>query len=909
MALWRREGHFVERVSTMGCGGSTARDAGGVGGSAGSLEAASKKGLESLLTFLRSGGSIPAAEELREIANDVSAARWLKAVHSGISVVWEPLITAVEQRISSKSDGSASWDSLTTVDLLKFLVEATGGNPAGVCEATTALLAAGHGLWQRQRRLSLAGAPKAAEAEAAFPSGPLCRLLGLLGVALCRSVAVEDPVGLSRRLTPWNNLRTAFGLDPTPHLCSLLDGSSKGLLVYCSMTSLGDARLKLDLSRERALWDAIAPWEGSPFGEEDCEARSCKLFPRFHGEAGEGHGPRKEFFALVGQQLLHGGGPGAGGGSASSVGAGAGGGGGLDVHVGSPAPLLPHVAASRQHWFDDNAKRTSESERLCRFSGWLLGQTLCNRAPLQVSSFPPLLFRCLLGVDSKGALPDASMALLEEFDGAAAANLRKVTSLKDADFAAMCELEELDAAVTSRERYIEVACRRLLLEGDMGGVRWQLGALVGGFRQALPPDVLAECAFSPLQLAEAVSGASDGGVDAPFQITDAFRIAKAAGEFEGAGPLLESLWRVLEAWPPREKRRFVRFVTGTERLPPAGSEVITIQSPMVDDDDYGGGGGAGGGRAGGGGGGASSHLLGMLPQAHTCDNVLELPNYWEALCAKAGESPTALAHDSKDAKRLIKELEAIVHERLSLAVNECDVYGLDETNDVGVRGGDGGMSRGTHAAQRAPASTRTRETSSPLIPALRGSAAAQPPPPPQPQHGATPRESPRVSAQSHAAAAALTSEEDDDDEMLESLLLGAGNAMQSSAASAKKQPPSSTTVTGAPRHPLGVRDANTGRSSGGGGVRGAPPTNDEDMMSEIATLGGVRDDVGADNVDDLITELGVSSHEASPVQRRSMQRPGALNLEADRTTGAPNVDSRMTASDIDLDLEIEALEL
>ena len=145
--------------------------------------------------------------------------------------------------------------------------------------------------------------------------------------------------------------------------------------------------------------------------------------------------------------------------------------------------------------------------------------------------------------------------------------------------------------------------------------------------------------------------------------------------------------------------------------------------------------------------------------------------------------------------------------------------------------------------------------------------------------------------------------------MLESLLLGAGNAMQSSAASAKKQPPSSTTVTGAPRHPLGVRDANTGRSSGGGGVRGAPPTNDEDMMSEIATLGGVRDDAGADNVDDLITELGVSSHEASPVQRRSMQRPGALNLEADRTTGAPNVDSRMTASDIDLDLEIEALEL
>ena len=24
-------------------------------------------------------------------------------------------------------------------------------------------------------------------------------------------------------------------------------------------------------------------------------------------------------------------------------------------------------------------------------------------------------------------------------------------------------------------------------------------------------------------------------------------------------------------------------------------------------------------------------ILGMLPQAHTCENILELPNYWEAL--------------------------------------------------------------------------------------------------------------------------------------------------------------------------------------------------------------------------------------------------------------------------------------
>ena len=157
--------------------------------------------------------------------------------------------------------------------------------------------------------------------------------------------------------------------------------------------------------------------EGREEGEEREGGRLCaKLFPRFHNatiggfEQGEGHGPRKEFFALVGHQLLHGtgsgpaaaaaagggGGGGGGGGEGRSGGGGdsggggsSGGGGGAASSVVSPA-LMPYQSDARQHWFDAYAKRTAEAERLLTFVGWLMAQSAYNRSSLQVSE-PTLL--------------------------------------------------------------------------------------------------------------------------------------------------------------------------------------------------------------------------------------------------------------------------------------------------------------------------------------------------------------------------------------------------------------------------------------------------------------------------------------------------------------------------------------
>lgn len=72
--------------------------------------------------------------------------------------------------------------------------------------------------------------------------------------------------------------------------------------------------------------------------------------------------------------------------------------------------------------------------------------------------------------------------------------------------------------------------------------------------------------------------------------------------------------QVLSKWPGQRRLKFLEFVTGSSRLPLPGSELLKIEAPFV---AY----------------SAAQHKaqLGTLPQAHTCDNLLELPNYWESL--------------------------------------------------------------------------------------------------------------------------------------------------------------------------------------------------------------------------------------------------------------------------------------
>jgi len=304
-----------------------------------------------------------------------------------------------------------------------------------------------------------------------------------------------------------------------------------------------------------------------------------------------------------------------------------------------------------------------ERERVLTFAGWLMAQSLCNRAPLQVS-LPPLLFRWILTADDP-ELPSPTLPLLEEFDPDAARYLRAVENMSQNEYTALCEIEELPAT-TSRDEYVRAAAARLMYGDGDESVTWQLKAIAEGFQRAMPLEAVRAFGLSATQLASVICGEPGGaaaGTDS-YAIRTSFRLALSDG-FKEVPPLAAALTKLLDGWPVAAKRKLVKFATGSERLPPPGTEVLAVQ--LLDESAMGGG----------------AATLGMLPQAHTCDNLLELPNYWEGVCESNG-LPTLVAEglafsDPYRFAALTSELEKVLDGRLHTAVHECEAYSLDET--------------------------------------------------------------------------------------------------------------------------------------------------------------------------------------------------------------------------------------
>jgi hypothetical protein len=186
----------------------------------------------------------------------------------------------------------------------------------------------------------------------------------------------------------------------------------------------------------------------------------------------------------------------------------------------------------------------------------------------------------------------------------------------------------------------------------MPEVAWQVAALRAGFAAAVDGSHLLALQLSGEELAEALCGPDDAGL-AAMDVRQTFRLVLDSSLAPGGAsqPLADALWQVLETWPVPLRRRFLLFVTGSERLPPTGTELLKVELPFVAL-----------------GAGDLREQLGMLPQAHTCENVLELPDYFEAVRRVEGLDGEAAA------RRCCEVLD----DRLQLAVSNCSSYGLDE---------------------------------------------------------------------------------------------------------------------------------------------------------------------------------------------------------------------------------------
>ncbi|KAK9808871.1 hypothetical protein WJX72_005512 [[Myrmecia] bisecta] len=365
----------------------------------------------------------------------------------------------------------------------------------------------------------------------------------------------------------------------------------------------------------------------------------CLLFPTFFEglgqaealESGEGHGPRKEYYGLIGRALCS---------TSDSVTP-------ENALLSASGPqLFTYNQSAACYWFNTSLKCTVEHCGHYHCAGWLTGQVISNRAALGIS-LPALLFQKLLD----GPKFKASLEALTAFDSTAAASLSKVASLDDAAFQTLLQVENAPPQL-SREAYIEAGVQRLLVDS----CTWQSGALAEGFWSAVSRPVLEAWRVTPTDLAQIVNGSSLSS-DANFRVQDVFRVVLDE-QLEGAAPqLLMALWQVLERWPVDMKRRFVRFVTACERVPLPGMEVLRIELPFVayNEADH-------------------RRLLTMLPQAHTCANTLELPDYWNSLIKARGiADPFSLPADQ------LQDLQDELAEILPGAVSE-----LDETSEDAV---------------------------------------------------------------------------------------------------------------------------------------------------------------------------------------------------------------------------------
>jgi len=609
-------------------------------------------------------GSLAVAELCKDLTASKEA--WSKDLqHTGnirarasalqccIDTLLAPLLEIVDASVGKPGKGGeAGWDGLQLKDLEAMI--------RGVCQDATGLT-----LQKLRNSLrALSGALQAVWAgsgdlrgqlAASFHNQSTNSLLGMVSVILCRQVTHEPQAVWQKRLSDWESLSHSLGLDG-PGLPVSLSPQNKALLLYLiNAAQTGESKVTLQVHRSSALSETSQILEKNRMILRS--SGPVKVFPQFRldastsvVEAGEGHGPRKEFFHAVGQCMTQ-----AQAGTSSMA-----------------APPFSYTRSAGQYFLNLALDDTPSNRALMWTTGWLMAQTVSNRANLGIP-LPVLLMQMLVkGTDFK-----PTMDLLAKFDPEVATGLKNVARLSDSDFKAMLELE--DCPGMSRDQYLQHAVACAL--GIGGESSWIFNNLQNGFWSVFPHKVLQDLSVCESDLQEMVCGPASisGNNSDDFNVQQVFRIVldnemgggDSSDEEPAAAPLARALWDVVAKWDPELKLQFVLFVTGSNRLPLPGTELLRVELPFVALSTK-----------------DQQQMLGMLPQAHTCENILELPNYWEALLrTKFPQATDATAISGSEKSHLYAELKKVLEERLMLAVTSCNSYGLDE--GVGTSRGSG----------------------------------------------------------------------------------------------------------------------------------------------------------------------------------------------------------------------------
>jgi len=325
-------------------------------------------------------------------------------------------------------------------------------------------------------------------------------------------------------------------------------------------------------------------------------------------------------------------------------------------------PAFTYLQSAERVWPSETLPEGAPSERTLTAAGALAGLCVVNQCQLSLP-LAPLFFQCLLRGPQEGRQRQAAggrsaVEDLLRLDPAFAATVDKVQGmnaqdLRDASAASGLQLPRTGDLDSEREAYLEAAA-----EDRLSAARtWQIPAVGRGFFSVVPRRLADDLQLSPEDLVEIVCGIDDGMKD--FDFRRVFRVVMDS-DLEQCEPLQSTFWRVVDSLEPQRKRQLLTFITGIDKLPAPRAEKISIDMPFVAFglEDY-------------------RRALEMIPQSHTCDNILELPNYWEALQKTKPNAPR---------RRLEEELESILRSKLDVAMDNASGYGLDAVENQSFPG-------------------------------------------------------------------------------------------------------------------------------------------------------------------------------------------------------------------------------
>lgn len=330
--------------------------------------------------------------------------------------------------------------------------------------------------------------------------------------------------------------------------------------------------LRLKIRRDHVIEDSLVRLE--MIAEENPQDLRKQLYVEFEGEQGvdEG-GVSKEFFQLVVEQIFN-----------------------------PDYGMFTYDDSTNLFWFNAHSLETKAQFTLI---GVVLGLAIYNNCILDVK-FPSVVYKKLLGKRAKFEdMADShpvlyrSLKQLLEYDGDVENDMLATFSVEYSDMFGISHVHELKEggeklAVTkeNRQEYVRLYSDWLLNES----ITEQFSAFRHGFELVVVKSPL-KYMFRPEELEVLISGSQEYDFAQLESTTD------YDGGFTRSSETVQDFWSVVHEMSVEEQKRLLQFTTGTDRAPVGGLSQIKLVIARNGPDSE------------------------RLPTAHTCFNVILLPDY------------------------------------------------------------------------------------------------------------------------------------------------------------------------------------------------------------------------------------------------------------------------------------------